>query len=842
VIWTRMLILIFGSTTFAISTVLTAFMAGLALGSFTFGRLIDRRGKPFMTYGLLELGIGAYALLAPTLFDSLVPLYREVWLRFEPSFFAFSLLRFALLSAILIVPTFLMGGTLPVLSRYCVRRADLVGCDAGTLYATNTFGAVLGTFFTGFVLLSTLGLRTTTLLAAATNLTLGLAVVLLSRATRETSAASAQPAPASPSVPQPSTINHQPSTIFVVLFCFAASGFAAMAYEVAWTRTLSLLLGSSTYAFTTMLTTFLIGLSVGSFVFARLATSARFQGVGMLAYLQLAIGILAFLTTFLFAKLPYTYTVLFKRWGAHANETALMALNFAIAGVIMLPATLFLGGMFPVVVRICATNVVRVGKFVGDAYSINTVGAILGSFCAGWLLIPTLGILKTLFLCVAINLILALVVGLVARDLTLGMKGVLCVMTPVLLYLVPHAGPDWNALLMTSGMYKYASEIEDYSRDAFYKYTEGDYDLLYYKEGITATVTLAKEKARDNIWLATNGKIDASSHADMPTQVLSGEIPLLLMDNPQDALVVGLASGVTVGSVLQHPVKSLTAVEIEPAIAVACTYFGHVNFRPWEDPRFKLVANDARNYLLVTPQQFDIIISEPSNPWMTGASSLFTQEFFKLGRSRLKPNGLFTQWLQLYGMAPPNVQALLRTFLSVFPHVLIFETIEQTDLILIGSERELTIDAARIADRMKAPKVQASLARVQVADVFQLLTYFKIGTKELVTYAGQGLLNTDDNELIELQAPKNLHANTRAANDRLLAAATAGILPYLRNYGQTDAERAAFLAKLAEANLAKAKGPEAARLAKASLAIRENPEARKVLATPVEPADPANDE
>ncbi|MEW6358748.1 MAG: fused MFS/spermidine synthase [Planctomycetota bacterium] len=815
VLWTRMLILIFGATTFAISTVLTVFMAGLALGSYVLGRRLDRVEKPLQVYGILEILVGIYAFAAPFIFDCFIPLYRFCWVKFSPSFFTFSLIRFILAGGALLVPTFLMGGTLPALSRFCVRRTEQIGAGVGRLYALNTLGAVLGAFSTGFIFMPWLGTSRCILLASATNIILGILVVGAARF----AAAGQPPFPSAAEEPSRASEFDERARVYA-LWALAVAGFAGMTYEVAWSRTLQLVIGSSVYAFTTMLTAFLVGIGVGSYACSRWLRSREGRAETIMV-LHILIGLSAYATTFLFGKLPYVFTVLFKVLGQR-SQGYLWGINFGIAFLVMLPATLFSGAVFPIAVRVAGGG--GVGRSVGRAYACNTVGAILGAFCAGWLLIPHIGILSTILMAISLNLCIAfasaLIVGHAAGHFRV--KAAVCSLVIGAAAILWH--PAWNRLLMSSGMYKYAERIKDISPESFYKFTEGSYILKFYKEGATATVTVAQDKGRDNLWLALDGKIDASSVSDMPTQVLNGHLPLLFAKKADSVLIVGFASGVTVGSVLRYPVKRVVSAEIESAVIEASYLFAHVNHRPWDDPRLKIVEADVRNYLLVTDETFDVIISEPSNPWIPGAANLFTKEFFTLGRSRLAPDGLFCQWVQLYGLAPSELRTVLRTFRQVFEYALVFETMEKTDLVIVGSRGPLSIDYQEIRRRTgldAAPRakltamsgsvpdsiartmgitpVSADLARVDICSTADLLSYFKMGWKALPQFADVGPLNTDDNALIEFAAPKTLHWNTRDKNDDLLEKHADSVADYLVNYGATPADRAKVLLQLAEA-------------------------------------------
>ena len=791
VVWLRMLVLIFGSTHFAVSTILTAFMAGLALGAYVLGRQIDRKWNPVAVYGLLEIGIGLYALVVPFLFGLMLPVGRWLWASFSPTFYVFSVLRFFFVGLVLLLPCALMGGTLPVLSRFVTRRRDSMGLSVGALYGINTFGAVLGTAGTGFILIPSLGAQKTIYVAATLNLVVGAAALIISR--RSSPAAEGSGTAAT----EAGGRARLPGRILLVLAVFALSGFVAMIYEVAWTRVLALIIGSSVYAFTVMLTTFLIGLASGASIMSRLADRlAGRWGLETIAALMAGAGLTAFATLLFFHRLPYAFSVAFH-WihsdtSPQREQVLLFGLEFLIAALVMLPPTLFLGGMFPIVVRICGEALPLVGRSVGTAYASNTVGTIFGSALGGFAIIPMLGIQRSIVASIMVNLAIAvalLLAGEGRRSRGRLLAAALCVAAACG---VLALRPEWNVLLMNSGVYQYAASMEprDLTRKGFYEYTEKHFDLRYYKEGVVATVMVAGEQTTNDVWLSVNGKIDASSYGDLQTQLLSGHLPALLAENLEDVAVIGYASGITVGAVTQYPIKSLTAVEIEPAIIEASNQFKEHNHDPLSDPRVNVVTADGRNYLLVTRDKYDVIISEPSNPWMTVASNLFTKEFFEAGRDRLKPGGIFCQWLQLYGMQPSDLQALARTFASVFPNVIVFNTILDSDLILLGAEEPIVFDVESLRRKMSSLDIALDLGRVHVYGPHDLLSYFLHGTKELRAFAGEGPLNTDDNALIEFHAPRSLHFETRRENQNLLYKHTADPVEYMEPPPSGDAQRA----------------------------------------------------
>ncbi len=767
VLWLRMLILIFGSTTLAVSTVLTSFMGGLALGSYFFGRIMDRKKRPLLYYGLLEGVIGLYALMVPWLFSLLVPAYRVIWVQFHPNFYGFTLMQFLLVSVVLVVPTTCMGATLPILSRWAVQQEKTLGVTIGRLYALNTFGAVLGTALSGFFLLPLLGVQKTLGIAVAVNLLVALCILALYRRS---------PAPPVSQTPEPPTDKEffrakvpipalSKGVIWSVVVGISLSGFISMIYEVAWSRTLSLLVDSSVYGFSIMLTTFLVGIALGSYFFSRRVDTLRFQGF-VWAVLQIGIGVFAFLSLLFFQELPYWYLLLYRSLGQSIN--LLLTGKFILAFFIMLAPTLFMGAIFPLTIKIYASNINQVSRMVGNIYTINTLGCILGSFAGGFFLIPLLGIRNTILLGIGLNLLLGLYLLIITAAPRPSLKWISAPAVFLLTLGLLWFPPAWKAPLMVSGVYIYAHNFKNTShRQLMEMYEPKNEPLLFYKEGYTCTISVHKSRRTGTIYMKSNGKVEASTKGDMPTQVLVGQIPMLLAPKLDEVLVVGMGSGVTVGSVTPFPARKITLVELEKAVIEGSRFFDQVNNRPLEDPRLTLRVADARNYLLVTPDQYDVIISEPSNPWMAGVANVFTQEFFRLGYNKLKPEGVFCQWLQLYKISPESFKTVLTTFHSVFPYVYVFQP-QQKDLVMVGFKKKPDLSLARIEERMKWKLVEQDLNRIGVRDLQNLISRFTMGPDEVATLTRGGILNTDDNALIEFSTPKTLFAETEDLNAQIL--------------------------------------------------------------------------
>ena len=408
VVWLRMLTLIFGGTSFATSTVLTAFMGGLAIGSVYAGRRAEKLKRPLLVYILLEVGIGLYGLLLMLILPALSPIYGLVWRQFHVSFIFLSLISFVLVAIVLLPPTLLMGATLPILSTYYARSRDRLAFSIGSLYFVNTLGAVCGAAACGFFLIPHIGVTRTVCVAAGLNFALALlAVIPLRRPEKKIETAKARTAKVNGSrpskktkLPQREPISNQ--AMVGTLIVFAVSGFIALTYEVVWTRMLALVVGSSVYAFSIMLTTFLAGLAIGTLAATRLADKS-IRPLLYFALLQAGIGISAMMGLWMFPELPFWFIQLYRMMGNSRDGILFMTRFVTAAAIIALP-TIFLGAILPFVIKIIESNKWSVGRLVGDAYTVNTIGAILGAFSAGFLLIPLLGMRNTVTVASAGNL------------------------------------------------------------------------------------------------------------------------------------------------------------------------------------------------------------------------------------------------------------------------------------------------------------------------------------------------------------------------------------------------------------------------------------------------------
>ncbi len=576
VVWTRMLSQIFGNTTYAIATVLSAFMAGLAIGSYWFGKIADRGKNDFLLYGLLEAGVGVYGFLVPWVFLGAQKVYGPIFSLNESQPFLFNLFLFFLSFVLLVFPTLLMGATLPVLSRFYVRSFAQFGRRVGDLYATNTLGAVIGCALGGFFLIPVYGMRATVYVAAGVNMLIAIVILIVDRLrdpepVAEEAEAEARSQDAASAAAQGSTYLD-----WVLLGSFALSGFASLVYENAWTRSLTLVIGSSIYSFTTMLVTFLIGLALGGFIYARVLGNreARLSTFGLL---ELWVGLSALATIPLFERLPLIFVRLLHGFGD--TFTVFLYLQIFLSALVMFIPTILLGMTFPLVARLFTQSLYRVGSGVGSSYAANTVGAVLGAFAGGFILIPNIGVQNTIICGVVLNL--AIGCWLIVSDARLSFlpRYALGLAVLILAAIVPFKVKRWDPNILTSGVTFYNERYEALPSDSLRVEEMKRDEVLFYREGLTTTVSVHKILGSDYIYFKSNGKIDGS-YGDALSQLMTSYIAMMLHPKAETALTIGLGSGMSAKALATFKsLKDIEVIEIEPAMIEASKFFDRQSVR-----------------------------------------------------------------------------------------------------------------------------------------------------------------------------------------------------------------------------------------------------------------------
>ncbi|MEW6283630.1 MAG: fused MFS/spermidine synthase, partial [Candidatus Eremiobacterota bacterium] len=627
-------------------------------------------------------------------------------------------------------------------------RPGEVGAGLSSVYGWNTLGAFLGAVLAGFVLLPTVGLRASLLGAASVNLLVAAGAFLLARPGEDSLLRGDREPPGNWRVP----------------IAFALTGLASMALQVGWTRALVLSLGSSVYAFSAILSLFLAGIGLGSLLFRRWR---RRPELGTLAWLQAAVGFTAALTIPLLGWLPFLFLKLFPYTGGEFPRV--LAMDLGLISLFILPPTLLMGFAFPLGVALHCAESGGIGGRLAQVYASNTAGCIVGAFAAGFLGIPHLGVQWTLM--VASILVLAVAAWLfwhAGRHLGLAAALGAAVLTGLV--------PPWDTGLMGSGAAVYADVHSGQTRqqlDRFLFTRPG-----FYRDGISCTV--AVHFRPEAVSLRVNGKVDAStSSGDLSTQYLLGYLPGLLHREPRTVMVVGLGSGMTLQALASFPeIQTIDCAELEPAVVEAQAIWRFYNGHVLSDSRVRLLQTDGRTAVSGSTRRFDLIVSEPSNPWVAGVGNLFAREFYRDCRERLATGGLMAQWVQIYELSEPELGSIVHTFFSVFPHGDVWMT-AGGDLVLIGAEQPVPVKLQDWRRRWSTnPTMQLHMARV---DVFapEVLTGYYLFERDAARAAFQTCTpNTDDLPLLEFRAPLALYrAEQLEQNQERLSRIRQGPLP-----------------------------------------------------------------
>ena len=751
-VWVRQLYEFFGSTIHSVTTVVAAYMGGLGLGAYVLGRRADRHPNPAALYGLLELSIGIFGLLSPWVMRGIGASYLVLARGLAPGLWAGTAIKFVFAFVVLLVPTFLMGGTLPVLTRAFARdRSDELRRELALFYGLNTLGGVLGCLGAGYLLIEFWGLRASLLATGAVNLALGAAVLGLARLPAPESGAHA--AAGDPVfTPDPGA-----STRRLATWLIGITAFASLLYEIAWTRTLILVIGSSTYAFTTILACFLLGIGLGSLIAVGRGRTPR-ELLVRAALIQGAVALLASFLFPFFRALP-VYVVATLQV-AFLSPVELMALHGLAVAVVVIPPAVGMGLSFPLLAELASERAGATGREVGRAYFANTIGSIAGAAVTGFLLIHLIGSERTLVVGVVVNALAASVLAWWSyRD-----RGERRALTPeraavalaLVALVVTAATPSWSSRLLDRGPAIYGRTQMD--ADDLDRYLRGyGSEQLYFKEGWNSAVSVWRDG--NQTWLKVNGKVDASSVADMDTQVMLGLLPALAQPRPRRVFVVGFGSGTTTRTLADVPgVSRIDVAEIERAVLRASRLFRGANRDVLDDPRVHVIEDDARSALMLAGTPYDLIVSEPSNPWIAGVASLFTRDYYRVVARRLGEGGLFCQWLQMYRVTPGAAAVVIANLRAVFPHVEIWFA-NASDLMVLASNAPIRWDRNRVS-ALLAPGTrtgEAARSWLRLATPDDLLGRYLVGERGSATFAGGASFeHTDDMPALEFRAARSL--------------------------------------------------------------------------------------
>jgi len=732
IVWLQLLQLVIGSSAVSLGLLLGTFMGGMCLGSLALARLIPQRCHPLRVYALLEAGL---AILGVTVLFA-VPAVGRLYAPHAGHGLTGILLRGVVASICLLPPTFLMGATLPAISRWVETTAQGMSW-LGLFYGGNTAGAVLGCLLAGFYLLRVYDMATATAVAAGINATVALAAFILAWLTPH------RPAAAEPEARPPAAVAGS-QLIYLVI---AMSGFCALAAEVIWTRLLSLMLGATVYAFSIILAVFLAGLGLGSVAGSFLARSRARPEIA-LGWCQLLLAAaMSWAAWMLTHSLPY--------WPVNPGLATSPWYSFQLDLVrclwALLPATILWGASFPLALAAVAARGIDPGRLVGKVYAANTVGAIIGALAASLLLIAWIGTQDTQRQLIGLSAGSGLVLLFFSfwrrpTDATSGKSAdppaalasiVLVAVGGLAGYLVSSA-PSVPWQLIAHGRY-----LATYGDDR---------KLVYMGEGMNASVAVTKMNDSGFLNFHISGKIEASTDPlDMRLQRMLGHLPALLVAHPRSILVVGCGAGVTAGSFLTYAeVTNVTICEIEPLIPkTIAPYFKQQNYDVVHDPRVKIILDDARHFILTSREKFDIITSDPIHPWVKGAATLYTRDYFQLCREHLNPGGIVTQWVPLYESDLATVKSEMATFFDVFPNGTVWNNDDRGagyDTVVLGTVEPLQIDLDQVQARwQREPKVAESLKDAGFVSMFNMLSSYGGRAADLRPWLAGAQINRDRN-------------------------------------------------------------------------------------------------
>lgn len=742
VAWSKQLSYLLGNTLFAVSTVVAAFMAGLCVGSALLSRRTRPIASPLRVYGLLQLAIGVYGVISIPLFRATEPLLRALHQSTQGT--GFLIARFLVVLVVMLGPVMLMGMTLPLLTSCFAGDRERYARVAGVLYGLNTLGAVLGTLCAGFVLLPALGLLRSTWLAGSLDIAVGLVAIVIARGlTRSV------PTQQERRDVAPSTWNAAQWRLAIL---FGLSGAVALLCEVAWFRLLGLTLGPSVDAFTTMLAVYLAGIGIGSAVAAPWIERSRREGLFWLATLEGAFALLTLGGLYFANALPHLQLSWSSTWMRDLGDGGFALAQLAVAALLLFAPCLCLGALFPAAVR--ALGEVgpggRADRSIARLYLCNTAGSIAGTLLGGFVLLPEFGTWASLrtagIASAAIGVTFHLLRTTSPRARLMG-----AISTIVAAALLGIFAPAWDVVAYNRGLYRGAFG----SSGAGSEHADPG-ELLYFREGLTTPVAVFRTFGGASLYVS--GKPDASTGlTDAQTQLLLGHLPVLFCPEPRKVAVIGYGSGMTVGAVLAHPeVRSVDVLEIERAVLDASPYFECINGNPFDDPRSHVIVEDGRTWLGYTKERYDVISSEPSNPWIAGVANLFTVDFYRTVRARLAPRGVFAQWIQNYSISPEVFESMLGALHEVFPHLLVFQP-NLGDFLILASADPIAVPWPEFARRCAEPTVAASLRRVEIDDPLEL-AFFLSAPEELAAAiaARARIRNTDDNAWLEHRMPREM--------------------------------------------------------------------------------------
>lgn len=743
VVWIRELSVIFGKTNAAIAVVVSVFMLGLGLGSLYWGKRKITSKKLSKTFAFLQFGIAGGSLILLLVFPFISDIYQGLVHRLNLSYTFILVIIFFLCALLMFIPTFLMGGTFPVISELYIRRDTKMGKGIGLLYGVNTFGGILGAGLTGYFLIGLAGQRETQLIAIIINILLGTCFLKMKEPepvkTAHPTGKKQQKKERKKADDITETGDSQiPFQRFLILAAFF-TGFAGLAYEILWTRALATFNSNSIYSFSSILVVFLTGIGIGSYIYSKFL-STRTPSIPLFVSLQFIIFFVVSVTAVFLNDIP---SLLSPFRGLLEYPVLRMVFpGLFISTLIMFIPTLIMGIVFPLTCKMYAGSITQLRARIGKIYFYNTLGSLAGPAAAGFILIPLVGVVKGLMMIAMVNFLLGFSGSLFLEKRTQRKKW-----QPVAVII--FCGVILLPFILGKSLRILPPSIFRNPRE--------HHELKYYKETIDGTVVVVEDKKTGvRGCYVNNSAVCGVTYDALKVVRYMGHLPMMIYPEAKNALIIGFGIGVTTSAVARHPLDHIDCVEICPGVRKAAPLFSKFNGGVWKNPRVNFIAGDGRNYLLLAEKKYDIISCDPVHPTL-GSGSLYTKEYFELCMGRLKPNGVISQYFPLHKLTFDDLKTLLKTFHSVFPHSMVW--IAQTHAVLIGSPGEIRLSFKNIRALMeriddpffKDPYLLASTLLIE-----------KKGIKKIV--GGHRLLHTDNHPILEYFSPRSVRSQHHRDN------------------------------------------------------------------------------
>ena len=750
VVWSKYLALIFGSTIYAQTVVLAVFMGGLALGNWLFGRRADLLKQPLATYGYVEMAIGIYAFF----FDLLHSLADSLFIAVGTGMLEKSLLlliwKGVLATGLLLVPTVLMGGTLPLVAAWLQRSHEDPSRWSARFYSINSLGAVTGSLLSGFVLVRELGLVATLQAAALANLLIGGTAIILARKGGQAESVNAAVTGGDAAAEAGEPAQELQKQFKTAVMLVALTGAVSMGLEVLAARSLVLIFGASLQSFALVLVSFILGIGFGAGI---ISSPGRRWVRRELVTVVLLLSAACFIGLFMWnsENAVNVYRELRTAVAKTSRGYQLQLLiNVLISMVVLgVPAAL-LGAVLPLWMRAAKGGKEGLAQYVGRLLTWNTIGAVVGVLLTGFVIMPVFGVRAAFGV-----LALLLVGGALALASRCRMRGafmVACGAGGFLLFTLVTGGERWQHV-MSSGVFRLRETSVDYT---FLPRRAKEVKMIYYQDAPDATVSVesvARHNDEPQISLRINGKTDASSHGDLATQLLLGHLGLVARPEAENMFILGLGSGITASAALAHPVKEVVVAENCKPVVESAALFGKWNREVLKDPKVKVVFEDARTVLKLGGKTYDVIVCEPSNPWVAGVGSVFSREFYDLAARSLKTNGVVVQWFHVYEMHDGVVDLVVKSFSSVFPYYEIWDPGEG-DFIMVGSTTPWSMSLDKVKKVMERPMVKDDFAKIGIKKAEHLFVRQMASGRTAFAIPDGGAIQSDVFPVLEYEAPR----------------------------------------------------------------------------------------